>query len=164
MLALFHGSNQIVKKPIITNRFKTLDFGEGFYTTTNQEQAENFALKVPERRKFVGTPTVNCYEFNANLDEFKVLKFDAPNEEWLDFVVSRRRNEVLEQKYDLIIGPVANDDVFATILLYERGIADKETTIKNFKIKPLYTQYLFCSELILEKLIFVNSYEVSKKC
>jgi len=51
MLALFHGSNQIVEKPIVTNRFKTLDFGEGFYTTTNQEQAEDFALKVPERRK-----------------------------------------------------------------------------------------------------------------
>jgi len=41
----FAGAGEVVKKPIITNRFKTLDFGEGFYTTTNQEQAENFALK-----------------------------------------------------------------------------------------------------------------------
>jgi hypothetical protein len=163
MLKLFHGSNQIIEKPVITNRFKTLDFGEGFYTTTNREQAENFALKVPERRNFAGKPTVNCYEFNADLDGFNVLKFDAPNEDWLDFVIGRRRGAALEQKYDLIIGPVANDDVFAAILLYERGIADKETTIKNFKIKPLYTQYLFCGELILKELIFVNSYEVSKK-
>ena len=44
-MILYHGSNVIVKQ----NRF--LDFGFGFYTTTNRKQAENFALKVAERRK-----------------------------------------------------------------------------------------------------------------
>jgi len=29
---VFHGTNLIVEKPRIMNRFKTLDFGEGFYT------------------------------------------------------------------------------------------------------------------------------------
>ena len=162
-LSLFHGSNQIVEKPIIMNRFKTLDFGKGFYTTTNREQAEDFALKVFKRRKFAGTPIVNCYEFSVNLEEFKVLKFDSPNEDWLDFVVDRRKGIELEQKYDLIIGPVANDDVFGTIVLYETGELDKEGAIKKFKVKPLYTQYLFRNNLILQKLIFVNSYEVGKK-
>ncbi len=86
MLKLFHGSNQVVEKPIITNRHKTLDFGEGFYTTTNQEQAEDFAVKVHERRKFAGIPIVSCYDLKTKPEEFSVLKFDSPNEAWLDFV------------------------------------------------------------------------------
>lgn len=162
MLKLFHGSNQTVEKPIIINRHKTLDFGTGFYTTTNREQAEDFAKKVYERRKFVDAPTVNCYELNENLEKFNILKFDSPNEAWLDFVVGMRREQNFELDYDLIIGPVANDTVFTTILLYESGQLDKEATIKRFNVNPLYTQYLFRNNFILKNLIFINSYEVSK--
>ncbi|GBU25090.1 hypothetical protein R83H12_01729 [Fibrobacteria bacterium R8-3-H12] len=45
-MQLFHASNIEVKQPKIINRFKTLDFGTGFYTTSNKEQAETFAHKV----------------------------------------------------------------------------------------------------------------------
>ena len=34
-MKLFHGTNLVIEKPVIVNRFKTLDFGEGFYTTKN---------------------------------------------------------------------------------------------------------------------------------
>ena len=42
-MIIYHGSNVKVEKPalIVQNRF--LDFGFGFYTTTNKAQAENFA-------------------------------------------------------------------------------------------------------------------------
>ena len=159
-MKVFHGTNNIIEKPKIVNRFKTLDFGEGFYTTENENQARDFAVKVCERRNPTFYPIVNCYEFNEDLNKFSVLRFDAPNEEWLDFVVERRRGIALYNEYDLIIGPVANDDVFGTITLYETGQLDKESAIKKFKVKKLYNQIVFCNDVILNNLIFVNSYKV----
>ena len=159
-MKVFHGTNIVIEQPKIINRFKTLDFGEGFYTTENENQAKDFAVKVCERREPKLFPVVNCYEFDENFDKFSVLKFDAPNEEWLDFVVARRKGITLKEKYDLIIGPVANDDVFGTIILYEAGQLDKESAIKKFKVKELYNQVVFCNELVLKDLVFVKSYSV----
>ena len=159
-MKVFHGTNIIIEHPKIINRFKTLDFGEGFYTTENEDQAKDFAIKVCERRDPKLSPIVNCYEFTENLDKFSVLKFDAPNEEWLDFVVARRKGIELYEKYDLIIGPVANDDVFGTIILYEAGLLDKEGAIKRFKVKQLYNQIVFCNEAVLKNLVFIESYSV----
>jgi len=159
-MKIYHGTNVIIKKPKIINRFKTLDFGEGFYTTENEDQSKDFAVKVCERRSPMLCPIVNCYEFNEDMAQFSVLTFDTPDENWLDFVVERRKGIALEHKYDLIIGPVANDDVFGTIILYEAGQLDKESAIKNFKVKQLYNQVVFCNEYVLSKLIFIKSYQV----
>ena len=159
-MKVFHGTNIVIERPKIVNRFKTLDFGEGFYTTENENQARDFAVKVCMRRTPALYPIVNCYEFSDNINDFSLLKFDAADEKWLDFVVDRRKGIVLEKKYDLIIGPVANDDVFGTIILYESGQLDKESAIKNFKVKKLYNQVVFCNELILDSLTFVKSYKI----
>jgi hypothetical protein len=48
-MILYHGSNQIIKTPELRSSTRTLDFGTGFYTTTNKEQAVNFAIKVYTR-------------------------------------------------------------------------------------------------------------------
>ena len=159
-MKVFHGTNTVIEQPKIINRFKTLDFGEGFYTTENENQARGFAVKVYERRSPSLYPVVNCYEFDEDLTKFSVLKFDAPNEKWLDFVVERRKGIALNKKYDLIIGPVANDDVFGTIILYEAGQLDKESAIKKFKVKKLYNQVVFCNEFVLNSLNFIKSYKV----
>jgi len=158
-MKVYHGTNIIIERPKIINRFKTLDFGEGFYTSENENQARDFAVKVCERRNPTLSPIVNCYEFNDDLRNYSVLKFDAPNDKWLDFVVERRKGIALKNKYDLIIGPVANDDIFGTIILYEAGQIDKESAIKRFKVKKLFNQVVFCNEFVLSKLEFIKSYE-----
>lgn len=57
-MILYHGSNMAVEQPklLVQNRF--LDFGTGFYTTENKEQAISFANKVYRRRK-EGSPIVS---------------------------------------------------------------------------------------------------------
>ena len=64
-MIIYHGSNVKVEKPalIVQNRF--LDFGFGFYTTTNKAQAENFAGKVFARRG--GNAIVNIYEIDGEV-------------------------------------------------------------------------------------------------
>ena len=63
-MIVYHGSNMIVDKPKLIEQNRFLDFGYGFYTTTNKQQAENFSKKVVVRRG--GTPTVNGYSIIAS--------------------------------------------------------------------------------------------------
>ena len=42
-MVIYHGSNVIVEQPQLIQQNRFLDFGYGFYTTTNRSQAENFA-------------------------------------------------------------------------------------------------------------------------
>lgn len=63
-MILYHGTNIVVERPHPVEQNRYLDFGFGFYTTSNLEQAKNFALKVVRRKG--GVPTVNFYEFDEN--------------------------------------------------------------------------------------------------
>jgi hypothetical protein len=40
-MTLYHGSDQIIEIPELRPSIRTLDFGPGFYTTTNKEQIPN---------------------------------------------------------------------------------------------------------------------------
>lgn len=157
-MILYHGSNLTVSQPrlIIQNRF--LDFGFGFYTTTNKTQAVSFAEKVTKRRK-EGTPTVSVYEIEEEkaFTECSVLRFDSPDEAWLDFVSENRAGQYCGESYDFIYGPVANDDVYTTFTLYSAGVFSKEQTIEALKIKKLYNQLVITSEKALSFLNFVGT-------
>ena len=159
-MKVYHGSNVRVEKPtiIISNRY--LDFGYGFYTTTNKAQAENFAKKVSARRG--GTALLNTYELDKTVvgNLVKVKKFDGADAEWLKFVADNRNGVYSGESYDLIIGAVANDDVYQTLQLYLSGLYSEEQALSALKIKKLYDQYVFASELSLKALKFISCEEV----
>ncbi len=46
---IYHGSYVIVEKPEIIQSNRLLDFGTGFYTTSNRDQAVGWAEKVSFR-------------------------------------------------------------------------------------------------------------------
>jgi hypothetical protein len=133
----------IVDEPKLIRPLRTLDFGVGFYTTTNREQAIQFAHKVTLRRKVSGLPVqgefVSVYEFDMPAMELDfsltVLRFSEPDGAWLDYVTQNRRREYDGFQYDIVFGPVANDDVYATLGAYEAGILSKEQTIIELRIK-----------------------------
>lgn len=158
-MILYHGSSMTVKNPELIDQNRYLDFGCGFYTTTNRNQADNFAQKVVVRRG--GVPTVNVYELNeAALVDLKVKRFLAPDEQWLDFVSAHRNGTYAGEEYDLIIGAVANDDVYRTLQIYAGGLLTKEQALEALKIKKLFDQYVFTSEKALSVLKFVKAEEI----
>jgi hypothetical protein len=160
-MILYHGSNVVVKSPRIIRSPRTLDFGEGFYTTTNKQQAKIFAQKVFARRKS-GNATVTVYEMNFELalaaSELCVLRFQSPDENWLDYVTQNRGSSYTGQLYDIVLGPVANDDVYATLSAFEAGILTKEQTITALKIKKLYDQFVLKSAEALLLLQYQESF------
>ena len=90
-MILYHGSNLTVSEPKLVAQNRFLDFGYGFYTTTNKTQAISIADKVAKRRQD-GSPTVSIYQIDEEtaFAECSVLRFDAPDEAWLDFVSYNR--------------------------------------------------------------------------
>ena len=154
-LILYHGSNVAVEKPILIKQNRFLDFGFGFYTTTNKEQAIDFAKKVTTKRK-TGTAILNIYELDESqaFEKSGVLIFDSPNEQWLDFVANNRKGTYSGESFDLVYGPVANDDVYRTLTLYMTGILTKEQTLESLKVRKLYNQLVLCSEKSLEYIHF----------
>lgn len=160
-MVVYHGSNVIVEHPKLINQIRTLDFGAGFYTTTNKQQAINFAGKVMTRTK-TNTQFVNQYEFNIEKaeKEINILKFDAPDENWLQFVFQNRKGNYSGTKYDIVYGPVANDDIYQTFALYEAQVLNIVQTLDLLKIKKVYNQITFVSEQSLSYLIYAGSINI----
>lgn len=157
-MIIYHGSNVVVEKPelIVQNRY--LDFGYGFYTTTNKMQAISFADKV-YKRKNEGARQVSIYEIDEEklFAECSVLRFDFPNEAWLDFVAENRSGNYEGESFDVVYGPVADDDVYTTFTLYQSGVLSKNQALETLKIKKLYDQMVFTSVKALSFLKFVGT-------
>lgn len=157
-MTVYHGSNVEVREPKILKPNRELDFGNGFYTTTNIDQAIAFSRRVTQNRG-VGAPTVSVYEIDekAAFPLCEVVKFDGVCDAWLDFVCDNRDGTYSGPQYDFAFGPVANDDVYRTLYLYRAGEIDREETFKRLKIKKLYNQLVFASTLALSFIRFRRS-------
>ena len=160
-MKLYHGSTTVVRHPNIKRGRKKTDFGKGFYTTTNFEQAAKWAkLKLQRERKEKGF--VSVFEVPDNILEmgFKVLHFYKATAEWLDFVVSNRRG-IPTEDYDLIMGPVANDTLYTTIQLYENGVITTNAAIEMLNTHLLFDQLSFHSPKTVSLLKFVEVIEIT---
>ena len=160
MSKIYHGSIDIVENPEIRQPNRSLDYGSGFYTTTSFAQAQKL---VKRRMKEKGVPKgyVNVYEFDDKvLDSMKVLLFKKPNEEWVNFVMKNRTERGFTHDYDIVYGPVADDNVYTQFTLYEGGIISMHTLIQELKTYKLVDQYLFHRERALVAIKYVESIEV----
>lgn len=157
-MILYHGSNVAVPEPKLIQQNRFLDFGFGFYTTTNKMQAIAFADKVYRRRK-CGGKVINIYEIDEQKAflECSVLRFETADEVWLDFVCENRAGTYKGKIFDFVYGPVANDDVYMTFNLYTAGILTKAQTLEALKIKRLYNQMVVSSEKALGYLKFLGT-------
>lgn len=142
-MILYHGSNVEVKEPILLKIQRELDFGKGFYTTSDLEQAARWAWRTAKRRG-ESNAFVTVYEVNEDeLKNIRLLSFDSPNVEWLNFVVKNRKGEYIAGDWDVISGPVADDQTAQVIDLYLDGLYDEEEAIRRFLTQKLKDQYTF---------------------
>lgn len=153
-MILYHGSNVEVKEPILLKVQRELDFGKGFYTTSDLEQAARWAERTAKRRG-ESNAFVTVYEVNEDeLKNIRLLSFDSPNVEWLNLVVKNRKGEYIAENWDIISGPVADDQTAQVIDLYLEGAYDEEEAIRRFLTQRLKDQYAFKTNEALKLLIF----------
>lgn len=161
-MLLYHGSIMVIRKPTANRGRAKTDFGKGFYTTTSREQAEKWANIKRERAGGNARAIVSVFELKDEVlynTSYNTRHFDGANAEWLDFVVGNRRGEV-NHDYDLIMGPVANDKLYATIALYENGVLDANAAIEQLRTHQLFDQLSFHTAKVCQLLTFVEAFEV----
>ncbi len=159
-MKLYHGGLTAVEKPQIIAPItpRTVDFGNGFYTTTDIGQARRW-VEIKCLRDNGKGGFVSIYEVDDDLlksRDLKALIFESADRTWLDFVMSNRKNRNYNHDYDIVYGPVANDRVYATLTLFESDLLDTEETIRRLKTYKLVNQILFHSEKALSFLKYTG--------
>ena len=158
-MILYHGSNVEVRHPALLKAQRPLDFGPGFCTTSDLQQASSWAQRTARIRKD-GKPLVSVYEVNdESIQALKMLTFDAANKEWLRFVASNRRQLPQDNDWDLVSGPVANDQTMPTLMLFLDGFLTEDEAIERLLPQKLKDQYVFKTEAALALLRCVEVIE-----
>jgi hypothetical protein len=106
-LTLYHGSNCHFSDVNLSKSKNRRDFGRGFYLTTLQHQAEEWAEVLFARYGGDGI-FVYEFEFEPNSD-LKTKNFDGISEEWLNFVRDNRIKGDIQHNFDIVRGAVADD-------------------------------------------------------
>lgn len=156
-MRLYHGSNILIDGINLAMCRPYKDFGKGFYMTDIKEQAEKMALRVA--RIYGGNPVVNIFEIDddfKNVPNIKIKDFgEQTTEEWAKFVMNNRDRTFadihnvlcnMDNKYDIVIGPVADDNMALLFRQYVNEIIDFSTLLKGMIYKKTSSQYSFHTE------------------
>ena len=130
------------------------DFGTGFYTTILEEQAREWAYRL-SLRNHSKDYYVMKFLFAEN-EELKIKRFDSLSIEWLEFIKENRSRGRLQHDYDVVIGPVADDNTMETVQLYIAGILNAEEAVNRLRYNKVNNQVSFHTQKALEYLRFVG--------
>ena len=159
-MILYHGSNTEIDKVDLGKCKPFKDFGPGFYTTPLREQALSMARRTV-RIFGGGKPIITefyCDDvlFDDSMEKstyrMKIKRFSKPSAEWARFVINNRNKRFtqiqgpdcnIDCKYDIVIGPVANDDITALVDVYLSGILSDDALMRELSFRELSIQFSF---------------------
>lgn len=156
-MTLYHGTNLDIQSIDLALCRPYKDFGRGFYTTNILEQAQKMAKRVV--KIYGGTPTVNVYEITDDFiksDALHIMNFgNIPSEKWAVFVMNNRNKSFTDFeskdcncdcKYDIVSGPIADDDMTVLFRQYQSGLISLEALINGMTFRETTNQYSFHTE------------------
>ena len=162
-MILYHGSNTDIRTINLALCRPFKDFGRGFYLTVIKEQAENMAKRVAGI--YGGRPVLNVYDIDENfihMRELNIKNFGVEtSEEWARFVRNNRNRKFekfssiecnFDNKYDIVIGPIADDDMALLFRQYENGMITFDMMLNGMIYKKTINQYSFHTEKAISLL------------
>lgn len=162
-MILYHGTNLDIQSIDLALCRPCKDFGRGFYTTELPEQAQKMAKRVA--KIYGGTPIVNVYEVSDDLlrsTELNIMDFGKiPSENWALFVMNNRNkyytdfgnmNCNFDCKYDIVSGPIADDDMTVLFRQYQNNMISLNMLINGMTYKETTSQYSFHTERAIKFL------------
>lgn len=143
--------------PMLLEHKQLSDFGSGFYCTSEMKQAELWAFQKLATSLNEQT-YVNVYEFDIiRMNSLSVKRFVGPSEEWIDFVYQNRTNPRFKHDYDIVTGPLADNQIRHLFSQFEAGLISKDKLRFEASNHNLRDQYLFHTEESLKLLTFVKA-------
>lgn len=153
-LLLYHGTAADFEQISLRKSHNRRDFGIGFYTTILEKQAKEWGYRLSLREK-KKQYYVYQYIFRES-DNLRVKRFNALDKEWLEFIKKNRSKGGLQHSYDVVIGPVADDNTMETVQLYLTGILTANEAVERLKYNQVNNQVSFHTEKALRSLQFIR--------
>lgn len=172
-MTIYHGSENIIKKPDIKVGKKHNDYGQGFYCTEDIELAKEWACKN-KKDGFVNAYTLDISDLkvlNLNSDGYTILNWIAillKNRVFsLDSDISNiAREYIIEhflidvRKYDIVIGYRADDSYFSFADAFVSNTLPFSSLNKALRLGKLGEQIALVSQKAFEKLEFIEAESV----
>jgi hypothetical protein len=129
---LYHGSSYDFDAIDLTQGRPYKDFGQGFYTSAdilhaksmaerNAEMRKSKLLRYDSAHKLIGKWLYH-YQFDmGKAAGLSVKEFTEADRGWGQFITLNRNRRGVLHKYDIVIGPTANDQTNPTIQFYMSG-------------------------------------------
>lgn len=153
---LYYGSSKPVKSPAIPLSEVGKEFGIGFYAFTERMPAEAQAARAAKKAFFYDNPrpTVTKFQFDpAKLpSDWKLLKLNGFDRQWLDFVFQCYTDIHFVHPYDIVIGNAVTSEVSEVLNAYRRGSLNQEITLQMLSSLPAVKQVCFSTARALERL------------
>lgn len=162
-MILYHGSNIDITNVNLNICRPFKNFGRGFYLTSLEEQAMKMALRVS--KIYGGSQFVNIYEIDDDFllnEEFAIKNFGTEvSPEWARFVMNNRNRRFtdfndelcnLDCKYDIVAGPIANDDMALLFREFRNNVITQETLLKELAYRKVTNQVSFHTEKAVKML------------
>jgi len=155
-MKVYHGNYIAINEIDLIKCELNRDFGRGFYVTNIYEQAKFWAKRKGRKLNNNGVITEFTFLESAFSSNYlKTIRFLYYSEEWLDFVVMNRQNDTDKNlhDYDIVEGPVANDDIATRITFYLEGGLSKLEFIEELKFKHSDShQIALCTQKSLQMI------------
>ena len=155
-MKLYHGSNVEVVTPKLIQGDRALDFGQAFYLTSDFDLASRWAKTSVLRRK-EGRAIVSVYEFDESAaSQLRTLNFPGPDAAWLKYV-SQNRNGIIDTvDYDIVSGPVANDNTMPVLNLYFKGAYSEDEALCRLLSQRLKDQFAIKTDAAIACLSYME--------
>ncbi len=157
-LIVYHGTAYDFNQIDLTKSQNNRDFGKGFYTTTIQSQAESWARNISLR---TGHSPAYVYVYEITLsDDLQYKVFKGLTREWLEFIKLNRTLGGTQHSYDIVIGPVADDNTMLTVIRYMNGTYTTEEALQRLSYSKVNDQLCFNTEKSLQYIHLLRRYSL----
>ncbi len=167
---LYHGSSNIIEKPLFGYGKPYNDYGLGFYCTDNLDLAKEWGVSKNQNGY------ANCYELEC--EDLRILDLNAPEYcilHWLTVLLKNREFDVpsvlaLEAKeyllanfavdyenYDAIIGYRADDSYFSFAQDFINGTISYRQLNNAMHLGKLGQQFVLKSKTTFDRIKFISS-------
>ena len=173
VIKLYHGSENIIQKPLYNYGKTDNDYGRGFYCTKEIELAKEWACQK-DKDGFVNFYSLDTGKLNIlylNSKKSSVLHWlsilvknrevdDLENTEAVEFLI--KNFSINMSKYDLIIGYRADDSYFTFARDFINDAITLQSLTKAMRLGKLGLQVMVKSEEAFNRLQYIGSEHVSK--
>lgn len=170
-MILYHGSKDIIEKPIYGQGKKYNDYGLGFYCTDNIELAKEWGTSF-EKSGYANRYQIDCTGLtilDLNDDKYCILhwlaillsnrEFDTPAGLALEAKEFLKKNFMLDyKKYDIIKGYRADDSYFSFAQDFINGTISYRQLNNAMHLGKLGIQYVLKSKEAFNRIVF-DGYE-----